>query len=542
MSQITVSNTAELSAALRSAQDGDTISLTAGTYSGLNFNHVNFATGVTITSLDPQNQAVLTNFNISESSGLTFRNLEFQANGGKGSLWGFQVNNSQNIAFDHLDVHGTDANPQNDAEGIGAWGSANVSFTNSEFHQLARGATFGEGSNLTVTGNSFHDLRTTGLMVAQTAKADISNNSFTDFKIVTGDHPDAIQFLTTGTTSASHDINITGNLITRGTGDAVQGIFLYDEVGTLHYNNVNIANNLLIGTGYNGIAVLGGQNVAVINNTLLSYVGDTNVTWVMVQSSDTVTASGNTAKSFIFDKDTNLTEVGDVRNAAITDNGQAALVVWNQAHGGAGGGVAAAAGGGSLIGDVGADTLIDSSSISYLRGGGGNDSILGGAGFNDINGNAGDDTIDGGLGGGDWLVGGQGDDLISAHSGQNILFGNLGNDTLLGGAGGDLLRGGQGNDSIVGGVGADWISGDRGNDTLAGGAGADTFHAFSGAGVDRVLDFHVTEGDRIQLDPGTAYTVSQFGSDTVVDLGNGDQMILVGVQKASLTGGWIFGA
>ena len=334
MSVITVSNAAEFTAALKSAQDGDTISLNAGTYSGLDFNHVNFAGGVTITSADPTHEAVLTNFHIGSSSGLTFSNLEFQANGGKGSLWGFQVENSQNIAFDHLNVHGTDANPQNDAEGIGIWGSANVSITNSEFHQLARGATFGEGSNLVVTGNSFHDLRTTGIMVAQTAKADISHNSFTDFKIVTGDHPDAIQFLTSGTTSASHDISITDNLITRGTGDAVQGIFLRDEVGTLPYANVDIANNLLIGTGYNGIAVLGGQNVAVTNNMLQSYAGDTNVTWVMVQSSDNVTASGNTAKSFIFDKDTHLTETGDVRNAAIIDNGQSALATWAASHSG----------------------------------------------------------------------------------------------------------------------------------------------------------------------------------------------------------------
>jgi serralysin len=105
-----------------------------------------------------------------------------------------------------------------------------------------------------------------------------------------------------------------------------------------------------------------------------------------------------------------------------------------------------------------------------------------------------------------------------------------------------LLRGGQGDDSIAGGAGNDWISGDRGNDTLSGGAGADTFHTASGAGIDRVLDFHLSEGDRVQLDPGTHYTVNQVGADTVIDMGGGDQMILVGVQSSTLTSGWIFGA
>ena len=77
---------------------------------------------------------------------------------------------------------------------------------------------------------------------------------------------------------------------------------------------------------------------------------------------------------------------------------------------------------------------------------------------------------------------------------------------------------------------------------LRGGAGADIFHAFTGAGLDRIVDFSVSEGDRVQLDPGDVYTVSQAGADTVISLGAGDQVILVGVSMASLPAGWIFGA
>ena len=204
----------------------------------------------------------------------------------------------------------------------------------------------------------------------------------------------------------------------------------------------------------------------------------------------------------------------------------------------------------SIVGGAGADTVMAGDGndtinggpgISYLRGENGDDSIQGGAGFDDINGNKGDDTIDGGSGGSDWLVGGQGDDSITAHAGQNILYGNLGNDTLHGGAGGDVIRGGQGDDSIVGGSGNDFISGDRGNDTMSGGAGADLFHSSQDAGIDKVLDFHLSEGDRVELDPGTTYTVSQVGADTVIDMTGGNQMILVGVQMSTLTGtNWIF--
>jgi serralysin len=201
----------------------------------------------------------------------------------------------------------------------------------------------------------------------------------------------------------------------------------------------------------------------------------------------------------------------------------------------------ASAGATSVDGGAGNDTVSGWAASDYLRGGDGADSIQGGSAFDDINGNKGDDTIDGGSGGGDWLLGGQGSDLISAHTGDNLLYGDLGDDTLQGGAGHDVLRGGQGDDSIVGGSGVEWISGDRGNDTIQGGSGPDTFHTFSGAGIDRVIGFDEAKGDHVQLDPGTHYSLSQVGADTVIDMGGGDEMILQNVQLSGLHNGWIFG-
>jgi Ca2+-binding RTX toxin-like protein len=178
---------------------------------------------------------------------------------------------------------------------------------------------------------------------------------------------------------------------------------------------------------------------------------------------------------------------------------------------------------------------------TYLRGEDGDDYIIGGAGFDDANGNMGNDTISTGAGA-DYAVGGKDNDLLFGDGGADIVWGNLGNDTCLGGDGNDQVRGGQGDDVVFGGAGDDFVSGDRGNDTLTGGAGADLFHGSQDAGIDRVLDFHLSEGDRVMLDPGTTYSLSQAGADTVIDMGGGNQMILVGVQLSSLTPGWIFGA
>jgi Ca2+-binding RTX toxin-like protein len=191
-----------------------------------------------------------------------------------------------------------------------------------------------------------------------------------------------------------------------------------------------------------------------------------------------------------------------------------------------------------LFGEAGDDTVVDPGGANYLRGGDGDDFILGGSGFDDINGNQGNDTASGGPGD-DWVVGGKDNDVLSGDDGGDVVYGNLGDDTLDGGTGADTVRGGQGNDSLAGGAGADFVSGDRGDDTMTGGSGADIFHSSGDAGVDRVLDFSAAEGDRVQLDPGTAYSVAQVGADTVISMSAG-QVILVGVSMSSLTAGSIF--
>lgn len=184
---------------------------------------------------------------------------------------------------------------------------------------------------------------------------------------------------------------------------------------------------------------------------------------------------------------------------------------------------------------AGNDTIVDPGGANYLRGDEGDDFVVGGVNFDDINGNMGNDTASGGPGD-DWVVGGKDDDLIFGDDGGDLVYGNLGNDTCDGGNGADTLRGGQQNDSLSGGGGNDFVSGDRGDDTMTGGMGADIFHSSSDPGIDRVLDFSVAQGDRVQLDPGTTFTIAQVGADTIVQMSAG-QVILVGISMSNLTAG-----
>jgi serralysin len=189
-----------------------------------------------------------------------------------------------------------------------------------------------------------------------------------------------------------------------------------------------------------------------------------------------------------------------------------------------------------LTGGFGADTIEGGAGLDFLRGEDGDDVIFGGAGFDDTHGNMGNDTLHGGDGD-DWVVGGKDQDELYGDAGFDIVYGNLGDDTCDGGEGADWIRGGQGNDVVRGGGGADWLWGDRGDDTISGGAGADDFHLQVGCALDRVTDFSLAEGDRVLVDGQAGYSVSLSGSDTVIDLGGGDRMVLVGVQLTA--GGWL---
>jgi serralysin len=192
----------------------------------------------------------------------------------------------------------------------------------------------------------------------------------------------------------------------------------------------------------------------------------------------------------------------------------------------------------ALWGGAGNDTIYGGEGSNFLRGEAGDDYIVGGSGFDDIHGNMGNDTEYGGAGD-DWVVGGQNNDLLYGEDGDDIVYGNMGDDTLFGGRGADLIRGGQDNDVIYGEDGDDWISGDRGDDTIWGGGGADSFHIWGEAGLDRIMDFSRAEGDRVLVSEGASFSVAQVGADVVISLSGGAQMVLVNVDSATLTEGWI---
>lgn len=96
--------------------------------------------------------------------------------------------------------------------------------------------------------------------------------------------------------------------------------------------------------------------------------------------------------------------------------------------------------------------------------------------------------------------------------------------------------GGSGADTITGNSAANTIIGGAGNDVLTGGAGGDTFGFSAGFGADRITDF-TTGQDVIHFDGFSALTgTSVVGGDTVIDMGAGNSITLVGFTHGLTAG------
>lgn len=128
----------------------------------------------------------------------------------------------------------------------------------------------------------------------------------------------------------------------------------------------------------------------------------------------------------------------------------------------------------------------------------------------------------------------------------NILTGNEGINTLAGLQGQDKLFGFGGNDKLDGGFGNDQLIGGKAADLLTGGAGADMFIFGPKDGSDKITDFTIADGDRLQLDDAlwggahlkmaeiiTQYTTRGVG-EVLLDFGLNGQIHLLGLTT---TGG-----
>ncbi len=531
MAVISVNSVSQLTSALSKAQNGDVIQLASGNYSNVMLSNIKINGNVTITSADPLHQAVLSDLIVKGSSGITLKNLDL-SNPVAGKDFAFQVLGSSNIVLDHLKVHGpNNIGSGNEVSLMMVRSSSNVTVKDSEFFNGFSGLSMLNNNGLTVTNNYVHDMRLDGVRGGGNSNLTVTQNTFTNFHPAPLDHPDAIQLWTNNTSTSATNINITDNLIVRGNGAPIQGIFIRDIGGNLPFKNLNITGNMIVGARYNGISVDGADGATIANNTVAGYVGEQS--WIRTNNSTNVTVANNQSTAFVAQQQNMPGVNGNVQITPVMDLGTSAVTAWLSTHGGFSGhwassdatllqtlgltavslanATALRAQATTINGTAGDNRLFASGTCdSIVDAGDGNDSIDGGKYFShQLKGGNGDDTY--------FIrsqtatvveVAGQGYDSVrtfvdytltsevenlrletggltgTGNSMNNTIIGSAGVDKIYGMDGNDNIQARDGDDSIWGGLGIDTLRGENGNDTLFGDLGDDKLDG--GAGNDKL--------------------------------------------------------
>ena len=317
-----VTSTAQLLAALAGAHGGDTIEMAPGTYSNVSINNKNVSqtppANVLIESEYSWKPAVLTGLYVNNSTGLYFAHLTFSTAttfagpSGGNYVAPFGVFNSSHMTFAAITVAGSPTQTYaTDVTGLLIENSNYVAVRGSSFTYLHAGLTQVGNNYMEISSDSFSNIADDGVRGGGTSNITVTGNTFSSQHLdpADEDHPDAIQFWTSGTTSSASNITITSNVFTRGNGSAVQGIFITDQVGDLPYKNVLIQGNSLTGELYNGIMLDDAISSSVIDNHVTSYPDIQSA--VKVFDSTNATVADNAAEKFDFENNINLSQTGN---------------------------------------------------------------------------------------------------------------------------------------------------------------------------------------------------------------------------------------
>ena len=322
-STLSVNNTQALWAAVKASSPGDTVLLRTASYGPVELNNFNFAApGVTVKAA-PNAKPVLSGLTTKDSRGLNFSGLEIAM--APSQPYGVYALSSSRIKYETLNVHKAD----NSLTGTGFFlrDSSDLSITDSEFHHLGGGGGILDTSNATIANNRFHDIDTDGVDFGGSAGALVSGNTFTDFFPSEGAHPDAIQFWETKEHPMPSGAVVKDNIIRRGKGRAMQGIFVESQ------SNITIVGNAMSGTMANGISVSTTKTAEIRDNFVQGYRdfgariiargGSSNVTVTEnVTPSVADLRQANEANNVNFVERKNTT----IRDAAVGDN--SAMDAW----------------------------------------------------------------------------------------------------------------------------------------------------------------------------------------------------------------------
>lgn len=251
--------------------------------------------------------AVIAGLTIDRSQNVTIRNVMVRppqlsaaaaATKGADAQSSANVRGSNNIRIEGVTFQGT---PTPGAMGNGTGmllrGIRDVSVTACRFSHFRYGLAFLSGDGLKIERNEFNDLRTDAIRGGGVDNLLIAGNVVSNLKPDQGDHPDGVQLWTVNETRPARAITIRDNLIYRGSGGIIQGIFVRDNKLQIPFEDMEISGNMVVGSMYNGVAVQGARRVRITDNEVIPEGGQKS--WIRLNSGDDALLANNRAAIYV---------------------------------------------------------------------------------------------------------------------------------------------------------------------------------------------------------------------------------------------------
>lgn len=287
-----VSSTSELKAALARASGGDVVELAAGDYGNLSLRSLDYDSEVTIRSFDPDDPAVFNTINITSSSNVTFDSLfiDFTPNEGTVS-WSSAFRAAQgvsNITLRNSKIEGGDSiagiSPDSEPGEQGKFGilgepigrgitmaGRNIVIENNDISHFRNGIVM-SGVDNSILNNEIYDLRTTPVR-GDGSNLTIDGNYFHDsnpWKIGgAGDHGTYVHLWTNKGGQPMSNITITNNVFSDEDGGSLLGIHLADR-HDLGYTNVTVEDNVIHSRTGQAIRFQNVSDGSISRNTILN--------------------------------------------------------------------------------------------------------------------------------------------------------------------------------------------------------------------------------------------------------------------------------
>lgn len=273
MATLTVSNAAQLRSAINSASQGDTIRLADGSYGDVSLKGV--------------------------------ENLTLTAAGSNAVLSELDVRNADGLTLDGLTLEGrTDGAGYGTGTAIEIKASSDVTLTNTEISDYAKGVRVWDASGLTISNNSIDNISIDGIVLGHVQNTRVTGNDVTMHGREAVDHKDAIQVYNQGDKAPTSNLTIADNTLTAEDGN-IHGIYMGNADAARggrseYYSDITITGNVIDVQHKLGIAVGQTDGLTITDNVVLQNDGANgaraiNTPLILVQQdSDNVRISGNT--------------------------------------------------------------------------------------------------------------------------------------------------------------------------------------------------------------------------------------------------------